>query len=109
MERLLPAGNVLILMGLAAVTGELAAQDAPPGTDIFLVDLSQLSAPPVNLTRRPGYRQPAVLLRRRKPDLLYTRIADGQADIYRHDLVSGATVAVLQSPESEYSPTLMPE
>ncbi len=55
MKRPLPAGNVLILMGLTAVTGELAAQDAPPGTDIFLVDLSQLSAPPVNLTRRPGY------------------------------------------------------
>ncbi|HEX8853856.1 MAG TPA: hypothetical protein VF754_10235, partial [Pyrinomonadaceae bacterium] len=42
--------------------------------------------------------------------LLYTSIrADGQADIYRHDLRDGQTVRLTETTESEYSPTLTPD
>jgi hypothetical protein len=62
----------------------------------------------VNLTARAGYdNQPAFL-----PDgsgLLYTHIGDdGHADIWRYDFATHAARAVTTTPESEYSPTVMP-
>jgi Tol biopolymer transport system component len=61
-----------------------------------------------NVTRRPGYdNQPWFL-----PDasgLLYTVIgADGQADVWRYDIRSRRATRVTATPESEYSPTVMP-
>lgn len=99
---------------LAAVfaASNLAAQSAPPSTDIFLVRMrgagSAISDPPVNVTHRPGYdNQPAFT-----PDgrsMLFTSIhEDGQADTYRLDLGSRAVTQVTHTPESEYSPTPMP-
>lgn len=80
------------------------AQDAPPGTDIFLVPAR--GGDPVNLTHRAGYdNQPAFIS---DGALLYTSIRGGQADIYRLDIASGASKAVAVTPESEYSPTPIP-
>ena len=102
-------GGVLALF-LAAST--LAAQGAPPGTDIYLVRIrgagGAISDPPMNLTHRPGYdNQPAFT-----PDggaLLYTAIGDdGQADIYRLDLQARSSTRLTHTVESEYSPTPMP-
>jgi dipeptidyl aminopeptidase/acylaminoacyl peptidase len=91
----------------------LAAQSAPPATDIYLVRLrgnagGAVSDPPVNLTHRPGYdNQPAFTSNGRA--ILYTAILnDGQADTYRLDLATRATTRLTRTPESEYSPTPMP-
>lgn len=98
---------------VAALQATMPAQ-GPPGTDIWIADLTIRDgrvnvSRPVNVTARPGYdNQPAVL-----PDgsgFLYTRIgADGQADIWRYDFATHAARAVTTTPESEYSPTFMPQ
>lgn len=92
----------------------VAQAQGPPGTDIWVADLTVRAGrvalgAPLNLTARAGYdNQPAFL-----PDgsgVLYTRIgADGQADIWRYDFAAHAAHAVTTTPESEYSPTLMPK
>jgi hypothetical protein len=86
---------------------------APPATDIFLVDLAMQGGSlrlgsPRNVTNRPGYdNQPSFT-----PDgqgILYTSIhEDGQADIYRYDIPTGTRSQVTRTPESEYSPTVTP-
>lgn len=95
---------------LAAGVGTLAAQTAPPGTDVYVAPLTIRGGALAvgtarNATARPGYdNQPAFL-----PDgsgFLYTSIReDGQADIYRYDLRAGTVARVTSTPESEYSPT----
>jgi hypothetical protein len=98
---------------LLLVAAPAAAQ--APGTEIFLVPVSRSGAgltlgSPVNLTNRPGYdNQPAFT-----PDgraLYFTSQRDGQTDLFRIDLRNGdpaGTVRVTESPESEYSPTVIP-
>jgi WD40 repeat protein len=55
-----------------------------------------------------GYNnQPFFLMDGRS--ILYTSIRNGQADIYRYDPAFGGTTQVTNTPESEYSPTLMPD
>jgi len=86
---------------------------APPATDIFMIDLATTGTgrikvgQPVKITSWTGYNnQPAFM-----PDgksVLYTSIRDKQADIYRYDISGAATSQVTNTPESEYSPTLMP-
>lgn len=98
---------------LMAVVLQAAAQTpGPPGTDIWVADLTirggrAVLGTPVNVTVRPGYdNQPAFL-----PDgsgLLYTRIGDGQADIWRYDFATHVAHAVTATAESEYSPTFLP-
>jgi hypothetical protein len=97
----------------AAVAGRAGAQTDVPSTDVVLAPLSVANGrvtvgTPINVTRRPGYdNQPSFT-----PDgraILYTSIrADGQADTYRYDLTTRATTRVTNTPESEYSPTVMP-
>jgi dipeptidyl aminopeptidase/acylaminoacyl peptidase len=87
---------------------------APPATDIFLIDLRTGTGgklklgQPVKISTWAGYNnQPSFL-----PDgksILYTSIRDKQADIYRYDLRAASTTQVTNTPESEYSPTLMPD
>lgn len=84
-----------------------------PSTDVFLAPLirrgdSLIVGAPQNITRRPGYdNQPSFLTDGRA--LLYTAVgADGQADIWRYDIRSRRTTRVTNTPESEYSATVMP-
>ena len=94
----------------AAVT--LGAQSAPPSPDIFLVRLRSaggaISEPPVNVTHRAGYdNQPSFTADGRA--MLFTSThADGQADTYRLDMATRAITQLTHTPESEYSPTPMP-
>jgi dipeptidyl aminopeptidase/acylaminoacyl peptidase len=84
-----------------------------PDMDIFVVELKSdggklAFGQPANITKRAGYdNQPSFL-----PDgqtLLFTsQRENGQTDIYRYDLRTGATTQLTSTPESEYSPTLMP-
>ncbi|MDH3495157.1 MAG: hypothetical protein OER21_00125 [Gemmatimonadota bacterium] len=101
-------------LGLLAAFLPSAAAAQVPGTDIYLVPLrvdghrARLGTP-TNVTARPGYdNQPFFL-----PDgsgFLYTSIRDdGQADIYRYDLATGTVTRLTETPESEYSPTPIPE
>lgn len=95
---------------LLAATAALA--QAPPSTDVYLVELVRgddgalTAGEPRNLTARPGYdNQPFFLDDGR---LLYTAIADGQADIWIHDLGGGTKSRLTETAESEYSPTPIP-
>ena len=63
---------------------------------------------PKKITEVAGYNNQPFFM----PDghsVLYTSIRNKQADIYRYELNTGATTQVTNTPESEYSPTLMPD
>lgn len=109
---------LLCCAGFVLFIGARAQQPTPvpppmPDNDIFLVELQPRAGrldfgQPVNITKHAGYdNQPAFL-----PDgqsLFYTSQRDDkQTDIYRYDLRTGATTQVIATPESEYSPTVMP-
>jgi WD40-like Beta Propeller Repeat len=108
--------SIVVAMLITSIAGLTQSQQQarPPGTDIFVVELSERggrlgAGRPQNITRRPGYdNQPFFM-----PDgrsVLYTSIReDGQADIYRYDLEKGTTARVTETAEAEYSPTLMPD
>jgi len=101
------------IVSFANVSVSAQAASAPPSTDVFLArmldghDSLRLSAPQ-NITRRPGYdNQPAFLTD--ATGLLYTAIdSTGQADIWRYDLGTRRHTRLTRTPESEYSPTMMP-
>jgi hypothetical protein len=103
----IPLLLILLLPGMAAAQ--------LPSTDIYVVPLSRDATggvalgQPVNVTVRPGYdNQPTWLAD--GSGLLYTSIRDdAQADIYRYDLISRSISRVTATPESEYSPTPMPD
>lgn len=96
---------------VAVAAAPLAAQ-APPGSEIHLARLDGrpgrlVLRDPINATQRPGYdNQPSFV-----PDgsaFFYTSYRDGQADIYRFDLATRRARQVTATPESEFSPTVMP-
>lgn len=99
----------LALVALSELSG---AQT--PNTDIYLAPLSRrgdslVVGPAENVTHRAGYdNQPSFL-----PDnsgILYTVVGDdGKADIWRYDIAARRTTRVTNTPESEYSPTVMPD
>jgi tricorn protease-like protein len=85
---------------------------APPASDIFILDVRHQDGElrlgqPKKITDFEGYNNQPYFM----PDghtILYTSIRNKQADIYRYDIKTGATTQVTNTPESEYSPTLMP-
>lgn len=91
----------------------------PPPSDIFIVDLKTTHnyktntdemrlGDPKKITDFVGYNNQPFFM----PDghsILYTSIRNKQADIYRYDIQTGATTRITNTPESEYSPTLMPD
>ena len=89
---------------------QVAAQTAPPSTDIYVVGFEEgqiiLSEDgPQNLTDRDGYdNQP--FFSEEGTHLLYTSSREGQTDIYKARLSDGEIEQVTDTPESEYSPTL---
>src|SRR5947207_15809864 len=88
----------------------------PPASDIFIVEVKtkldrktrtdELKfGEPKKVTDFAGYNNQPFFM----PDghsILYTSIRNKQADIYRYE---NATTQVTNTPESEYSPTLMPD
>src|SRR5437763_340665 len=92
---------------------------APPASDIFIVEVktkldrktrtAELKfGQPKKITDFAGYNNQPFFM----PDgqnILYTSIRNKQADIYRYDIRTEATTQVTNTPESEYSPTLMPD
>jgi dipeptidyl aminopeptidase/acylaminoacyl peptidase len=96
----------------------------PPDTEIFLASLTVRNGQvtigtPVNISNNPGYdNQPSFT-----PDgeaLLFTSVRGGRkpdptnsaasgSDIYRYDVAPGRVTQLTNTPESEYSPTVMPD
>lgn len=110
------AFSTLIILGACVAarsqTPTPSPAPTPPASTIFIIDLrgeGKLKlGQPIKITSEAGYNnQPSFL-----PDgqsILYTSIKDKQADIYRYDIRAGSTTQVTNTPESEYSPTLMPD
>lgn len=102
------------ILALLLFSGLAAGQTQPPSTDIYLVELSEQNGSvkvgrPVNITDREGYdNQPSFM--RDGRSILFTSIREeGQSDIYRYNIADGSTVRVIQTAESEYSPTVTPD
>ena len=99
---------MLFVPGFASM---VAAQ--APGSDIYVATLIRSGGllrvgTLANLTARAGYdNQP--FFSRDGQSVYYTSARDGQTDIYRYDLAAGRSQPVTATPESEYSPTLMPD
>lgn len=105
------------------------ALQAPPDTEIFLASLTTTEAKlavgaPANITNSPGYdNQPSFTPNGR--EILFTSarvipkapppappgpsLRDGQTDIYRYDISARRISRITQTPESEFSPTVMPD
>jgi hypothetical protein len=100
----------LVLLAVAIV---MTAQQAPPSTNIYLVEItagldSLARAKPQPVAVEKGYEnQPSFT-----PDaraILFTANRDGkQMDIYEHTR-GGATRHLIATPEGEYSPTVTPD
>jgi hypothetical protein len=106
---------ILAAVGAQAQTASPSPTPAatPPASDIFIVDVGSRSGkiklgPPVKITSWVGYNnQPSFTAD--GASIFYTSIRDKQADIYRYNLRGGTTTQITKTPESEYSPTMMPE
>jgi len=85
---------------------------APPASDIFIVDVRKENGElklgqPKKITDLPVYNNQPFFIDGHT--ILYTSFRDKQTDIYRYDVRTGKTTQVTNTPESEYSPTLMPD
>jgi Tol biopolymer transport system component len=114
MRRVLVAAALPALL-LLALAPEASAQasERPPNTEIYLARLlhrgdSLVISAAQNVTRRAGYdNQPSFLTD--ASGFLYTAIdSTGQADIWRYEIRTRRRTRVTRTPESEYSPTMMP-
>ncbi|MFY8001697.1 MAG: TolB family protein [Candidatus Kapaibacteriota bacterium] len=81
--------------------------------ELFLVDIEKSKSAlkigkPVNITRRAGYdNQPSFTPDNRA--ILYVAMReDMQSDVYRYDIKDSATTQITKTPESEYTPTVIP-
>jgi len=108
----------LVLSSWVVATAQTASPSptpaaAPPASDIFIVELASRNGKmklglPVKINPSVGYNnQPSFTAD--SQSILYTSIREKQADIYRYDIHGEVTTQVTKTPESEYSPTLMPD
>jgi Tol biopolymer transport system component len=91
----------------------------PPPSDIYIVDVKDNHdfknrqdilkfGQPKKITDFVGYNNQPFFM----PDgqtILYTSNRNKQTDIYAYDIRTGQTRQITNTPESEYSPTLMPD
>jgi len=81
-----------------------------PSTDIYLYEISAKKdgiqlLNPKNITNRPGYdNQPFFF----KGNIFFTSMVGSQTDIYQYDIKKGRIEQLTNTPESEYSATVMP-
>lgn len=97
-----------------APAAQTAAQPAPamPDTEVYLVSLADPAAwtaeAVTNISSSPGYdNQPSFM--RDSRSVLFTSNRDGtQSDIYRYWIADRKLTQVTETPESEYSATVVP-
>lgn len=106
---------ILFAVTVAIVQAAVLAfgQSSPPGSDVYLAPLSLKDGSFTvgrwtNITARPGYdNQPFF-----GPDETYILFASidtsGQTDVYSYDIARSTVSRVTKTPESEYSPTVIP-
>jgi Tol biopolymer transport system component len=113
--RLLRGTALVSLVALLVAPAHVEAQSAvaPANSDIYLARIlrrgdSLVLSASLNVTHRAGYdNQPAFLTD--ASGFLYTAIdSTGQADIWRYEIRTRRRTRVTNTPESEYSPTMMP-
>lgn len=86
---------------------------AQNGTEVYLLDLSEKAgnvslSNPRNVSNKPGYdNQP--FFHPTKPLLYYTSLMpEGQTDIWSYNRQTSVRTPVTRTPDSEYSPTVLP-
>ncbi len=109
---LFSAGLIVLAFAVSGLSQTPTPSPAatPPPSDIYMTFLTsdfKLGAP-AQITHVVGYNNQPFFLRDGR-SILYTSIRNGQADIYQYDPGFGGTTQVTNTPESEYSPTLMPD
>jgi hypothetical protein len=121
MKRMIGSRITLIVALTLAVCSTIKGQTAapsptpaatPPPSDIFIVDVRNKNGElklgqPKKITDLPVYNNQPFFLDGHT--ILYTSFRNQQTDIYRYDTRTGKTTQVTNTPESEYSPTLMPD
>ena len=102
-----------LALGLAQAAPAPQPTAAPPGTDIYLIPLtnglaSMKAAKPAPVSVAPGYdNQP--MFSADGSRILFAANRDGkQIDIYRFDRASGNVTQLTQTAENENSPTYLP-
>jgi len=86
----------------------LLAQEQIPGFEIYLVDRNNPLVAPQNISDHPGYdNQPAFSATGEQ--IYYSRKDDGQTDIWLWQIAGSQRQRLTRTPESEYSPTPVPE
>lgn len=112
--RLVSALAVLAFSAVAsAQTPTPTPAATPPASDIFIAPLTTKKGTttigsPSKITDRVVYNNQPFFLSN-GGSIFYTSIRTGQADIYRYDIRDTRTTQVTATPESEYSPTSMPD
>ena len=103
--------TTLLIFFLWLLASMLYAQN---GTEIYLLDLTESAGSltlsnPRNVSDKPGYdNQP--FFHPAKPLLYYTSMMDDkQTDIWSYNLTTGIRMPVTHTPDSEYSPTVLPD
>jgi Tol biopolymer transport system component len=102
----------LTLLAILALGGTAAHAQAP-ASDIFLADVTWRDGVPRisavrNATQRQGYdNQP--WFTSDGSAFLYSSERDGQTDIFRYDVHTSTSTRLTNTPENEYSPSLMGE
>lgn len=103
---------VAAVAGTGAAGVLASAQDAPPDTDVYLVSLADPSAwtpeSVVNISSAPGYDNQPSFMRDSRSVLFTSARAGGQTDIYRYWIGEQRLTQLTDTPESEYSPTVVP-
>jgi len=94
-----------------AVAASAMAQ--PPAVDIYIAPFSEVEGSisvgqPVNATSRPGYDNQPSFNPAGTAFLYSSQDSSGQVDVFRYELATGAITRVTDTPESEYSPTILP-
>ncbi|WP_143092537.1 hypothetical protein [Arsenicibacter rosenii] len=100
--------SLLVLLGLLP-----ALACAQNGTDVYLMRVTSANgipalSDPANISNKTGYdNQP--FFHPSKPLLYYTSMMpDNQTDIMVYDLSTGTRTQLTKTPDSEYSPTVLP-
>ena len=116
---LLTAMYVAALVAHAQTPSPSPTPATPPASDIYIVDIKKNHdfknrtdilkfGEPKKITDFVGYNNQPFFM----PDgqtILYTSQRNKQTDIYAYDIRTGQTKQITNTPESEYSPTLMPD
>lgn len=105
--------NWYMIAVISIFSQQALAQDIPD-TDIYLAPLQLEAGKAVigalqNITSRAGYDNQPMFAPDGKSIYYTAQMADGQAETFRYDVADRSIRRITTTPESEYSPTPMPD